>query len=145
MLFRSKNAINLPSSHKNLLFIKGSILSQYYGWAVSMANINKDDYDLIIKNRSDILPEKEIKLNSINPRFLTFFQRSDMPSFGIDDFIFCSSQPNMKQIMNIFTNFLFKENLKDLPAAFPEFILSEYCKTLNINTVKGPQLTTIYR
>lgn len=135
--------INLLSSHKNINFIKGSIISQYYGWNEAINNLDEKKYDLIFKMRTDILPEVDVNFNNIDTNVITHFKRSDR-SFGIDDFVFCSSQKNMQKIMKIYY-YLSIDNLQDIKNCFPEFILEKYCKELNIKAKYGTKLQKTYR
>ena len=144
-----KPFFNFPASHwskKDPNFAKATILSQFYGWAEVIKELKNIKYDLIIKNRFDVLPENNIYLDEINPDKFTHFKRFGRDHFGCDDMVFASNQKNMMKIMNIYNEFLNEENLTNIPCAFPEWLLYEYVKNdLKIKLVYGPQLKQIFR
>lgn len=136
-------SINLPKSHKNVNFIKGTIITQYYGWYQAINNLDDKNYDLLFKMRTDILPKTSVNFYDIDPNAITYFKRVGH-SFGIDDIVFCSNQVNMKKIMSIY-NYLSLSNLQSLQKCFPEYILEKYCKELNIKKTQGLKLTSLFK
>ena len=135
--------INLPKSHKNVNFIKGTIITQYYGWNQAINNLDNKNYDLVFKMRTDVLSKEKINFDDLDPNKITSFKRATA-SFGIDDIVFCSKQANMDKIMSIY-NYLSLNNLQSLPTCFPEYILEKYCKELNIKKTQGLKLTNLFK
>ena len=138
--------IKLPKHVKKEPWAKNSILRQYYGWATVIKEIKNKEYDLVIRNRFDIVPKQKVNLDSIAPEKFTYFKRVDK-SFGYDDFVFASNQENMTKIMNIYDNFLTQENplLLNMSMTLPEHILCRYVRHLGIEAVQGPQLHGVCR